>query len=184
VGLLVLAALAFGHRGIDRSRLASLGLTVAAWCLIVLIASRRVPPPRVGLFLAPLGLIYAGTGLARLSDRLAPPLRVGKDAAVAFASLLVALSLGWNAVRHEAILASLETAAFRDAPAVARYLLDQAGERDRLVATGEMASLDYYLLTLGGRRLGDFESASRTGRLIAIVNDQSLLSLEDVESRR
>jgi len=172
-GLLVLALLAFFHRGIDRGRLAALGITAVAWCVLVLLATRRVPPTRVGLFLVPLCCINIGAGAAWLTDTLSASLRLDQENAIGLAALVMAAGIGWKTFTNDGILASAETGAFRDAPDVASYLLSRIGDQDRVVVLQLSApSLDYYLLTRGGHRLSDFTSASRQREVILVVNDQ------------
>jgi 4-amino-4-deoxy-L-arabinose transferase-like glycosyltransferase len=187
VAILLLLAVAVPFLGprINRGRLLTLAATIATWCLILLIATRRMPPDRVWLFLAPIACIYAGAGAALAIEFGSRTMRANGDVTCAVASLLLAAGIGGNAVRERAVFTSLEAVGFRDARDVAQAVLAEVADSERLVLIPPSGpSLDYYLLTLGGVRLEKLVPSTRTGRMLVVVDREYDQTLEIVKGRR
>ena len=153
-----------------RARRMTLALATAAWCGALILATRRPPPARVLLFLAPLWCVYVGIGLSWLASRVRWP-RVPVQAVTAV--LLFAL-LATQAVRSRAVLESEETdwIGMRDARALATLIASGAPGDRIIINRSSSPPLDYYLYRLTGRRLADFAGAQRRGRVLVVLDDR------------
>ena len=103
--------------------------------LLLTIAMRRVPFPRVWTFLLPLYLIAAATTLAIVARRWRPPV---------IAVLLAAL-VSWSAVRATARPEFFEDPAVQDGPAIATWAATLPADAQILVTTPLDASYSWYL---------------------------------------
>jgi hypothetical protein len=180
VALLAIAGVAWPRDGLgSRSALA---LSVLGWCAFLLLATRRPPPGRVWLFLVPLGLAYAGTGLALGVRRVADMRRTDVRAVSAVVALFVAAALAIGIVRGRAVLRTPETGSLADAPEIASYLLARLHPGDRVVVKNPCDHpLDYYLLRRGRRRLQEINAQAGAGRVFVVVEPRHLQTLEAVQ---
>ena len=183
LALVGLAPLAM--RGPGRARLVTLATATGLWCVVLLVATRRAPPPRVWLFLAPLGCIYVGIGLARLAAWTSRRFRTGEHGMVAALALVLAAGLGASTLVRRTIFENDESVGFVAGPAIARWLLAEARPGDRLVV-GNFVSpeVDYYLFTLGGRRFADLEAPSRSTRVLLVLNERQSQTPATVQAER
>jgi hypothetical protein len=166
LGLLPLVA-----RGADRPRLLTLALATALWCVALLVATRRAPPPRVWLFLAPLCCLYAGIGLARSIGWVASRARVGSAPVVAAAALVLATGIAASTVARRVVFDDNESVELVAGPDIARFLLNETRAGDRLIVSNMVSpEVDYYLFRASGRRFADLESPSRGSRVMLILN--------------
>jgi hypothetical protein len=172
IGLAAAAAVPFVTRPRDWKRLLTLYLTVGAWCVILLVATRRPPPGRVWLFLLPLGCLAAGIGMAAALAVVAKAVR----APAAWLSIgAAAVGLSWlcyDTVARRTVFNSDETVALLSARAIAADLLADTDSTDRVVYTRSVDRMvDYYLFTNGRRRIDEFTPPTRSGRLLLILNE-------------
>lgn len=185
----LVSLLSIAAAGPDRQRRTTLAISMLCWCVFVLVVTKRPPPARVWLFLAPLACIYVGAGLAVAARALSSG-SVPREAALSrVGALLLVAAMGIHALRDRVILNSEETDYYglREAPQVARFLLPRLRAGDRVVSfTTTGLPLDFYFMTLGGRRLAEFDSSSGAlqGRVFVIVNERHGQTLESVEGRR
>jgi len=158
-------------RDASRSRLQTLALTTGLWCIALLVATRRAPPPRVWLFLAPLCCLYAGIGLTRVIRWLSARFQASERPYVATVALLLATGIAANAVVRRTVFENNESAAFLAGPDIARYLLAETRAGDRVIVSNMVSpEVDYYLYRLAGRRFADLEAPSRASRVVLILN--------------
>jgi hypothetical protein len=160
-------------RGKERGKLLTLAVITGFWCIALMFLTRRPPPPRVWLFLAPLLCIYIGIGVARLATTLSQKLRVADQGIVAAIALLFAVGISAATIVRRTIFENDESVGFVAGPAVADYLLAEARPGDRLIV-GNFVSpeVDYYLFVKGGKRFGDLEAPSRSDRILFILNER------------
>jgi len=152
-----------------RQRRVTLLLATLCWTCALILVTRRPPPPRVLLYLAPLWCLYFGAGLAWLVSR-AGVARVPAQAAMA---VLLGALLGFQVVRSRAVPESEETdwIGMRDARDVA--VLVSSGADDRVVVNRSTSPpLDYYLFYLTGHRLSEFAAEQRHGRVLLVLDDR------------
>jgi len=124
---------------------APLGLLATAVCLTLVLLQRVAPFERVWLFLLPLYLTIASTGMLKLSaGRL--PVRFSLAAATIGDGVLAVTT-----VTSGSILRSSETGTFADAEAVARALSGRLGPDDAVLTTlpASLPELQYYFPRLG-----------------------------------
>jgi hypothetical protein len=158
-------------RAEGRGRLLTLALATAVWCVVLLVATRRAPPPRVWLFMAPLCCLYVGIGLSRLVGRLAVRARVSAPPYLAAAALLLSAGIGAGAVVRRTVFDNNESASLVAGPHIARWLLAEARPGDRVMVSNMVSpEVDYYLFRLAGRRFADLEAPSRASRVLVILN--------------
>jgi hypothetical protein len=173
--ILLVASLGSFVSAPSRTRRITLAIAMACWCAVILLATKRPPPPRVWLFLTPLACIYAAVGLAALASfvsRLSPR-RVGLVGATG--ALLLATGMAVHILRDRVVLESEETDGFglREAREIARFLLPQLRAGDQIAVFGNTGlALDYYLLTLDGKRLAQFEPGGSASRVFLVVNER------------
>jgi 4-amino-4-deoxy-L-arabinose transferase-like glycosyltransferase len=179
------AALAVVMRGKERGKLFTLALTTGFWCLALLIVTRRAPPPRVWLFLAPLLCIYIGVGVSRVAALASQKFPVAQQMLVAAGALLLALGIGGATVARRTIFDNDESVGFVAGPAVAQYLLAESRPGDRLIV-GNFVSpeVDYYLFAQGRKRFGDMEAPSRTQRVLFVLNERQGQTTSMVQTER
>jgi hypothetical protein len=183
----VLLCLAFPYR---RARLRRLAAITFVWCVVVLIAMRRPPFARVWLFIVPVLALMAGDGMARLvgvvSRRTSRTSRTSRaDWLVPVASVSIAVWLGVGMIRSRAVFRSDEGGTFREAPAVARILLDLAGPTDGVIAsTQSEAPLDYYLVIDGGHPLGRYSQPVAAQRIFIVVNGHDGQGVDQLRQSR
>lgn len=181
--LLGLAPLA--TRGRERGKLVTLALATGLWCIALLVATRRAPPPRVWLFLAPLCCLYAGIGLARFATWASP--RFGSEAQPFLAALsaLVVAAIATSTVVRRTVLEDNESVLLVAGPDIARSLLAVARPDDRLIVSNMVSpEVDYYLYTMAGRRFGDLEAPSRSRRLLLVLNHREAQTPATVRTER
>jgi Dolichyl-phosphate-mannose-protein mannosyltransferase len=166
----------------ERARRVVLVCAVVGWCALVLVGTRRPPPARVLLFLVPLFCVFAGRGLALAVAwaTRSPPAHVVASATVA---LLFALGFGASVVQRRVVFRSPETGTLADAPLIARYLLGELRDGDRVVVMNPSdPPLDYYLLRRGGPPLDEINARAGTGRVYVVVNPKHLQTLAAVQA--
>jgi hypothetical protein len=186
--LLMLAAgalLPLVIRSPGQGRLGTLAATTAVWCIVLLVMTRRAPPPRVWLFLAPLLCVYAGIGLATAASWLARRVRIGAPTAHAAVALTLAVGIGASTIARRTIFDNDESVGLVAGPAIAAWLLAEVRPDDRLVVSNFVSpEVDYYLHTRGGRRFGDLEAPSRSARALLILNERQSQTPATVRSER
>jgi hypothetical protein len=166
----------------ERGRRAVLVCSVLGWCALVLVGTRRPPPARVLLFLVPLFCVFAGRGFALVVAWAArrTPSRV--SAACATVALLFAIVFGASVLQGRAVFRTPETGTLADAPMIARYLLGELREGDRVVVMNPSdPPLDYYLLRRGGPQLDEINARAGAGRVYVVVNPKHLQTLAAVQ---
>ena len=150
-------------------------LAVLAWTLPVLALQRVVPFTRVWLFLLPLVAFTTAGFYGWLLERRPTVARAGAPLAV-----IVAVGAAVAVVSADSVRESRETGALLDAPAVAAYLADVVGPRDRILATGSDTILEYYLERDGldaGPLLYSDEPRARTFVVVNVLGGQSVEQL-------
>jgi hypothetical protein len=119
---------------------------ILAWCVFALFFFRFAPFSRVWLFLVPVYLISAATGLVYLSEKIRPGWRGWKWTwrIVAFALLAI---LSMSDVSRRVHLDSQETGGCRNAQQVTKYLLENGIPLQKLIrpAVCNMQMVYYYL---------------------------------------
>jgi hypothetical protein len=166
-----------------RGRRMVLAFAVLGWCALVLVATRRPPPGRVMLFLVPLLCLFVGRGLALGVAWGARRSAARVSATCAAAALLFAVVFGVSVVQRRVVFRTPETGTLADAPTIARYLLTELHEGDRIVAMSPSdPPLDYYLLRRGARRLDAINALAGPGRVYVVVNPKHLQTLAAVEA--
>jgi hypothetical protein len=178
LGALLVALLGVLAPAEGRARRATLAIATAAWCGVLILATRRPPPARVLLFLAPLWCVYVGIGLSWLVSRI----RVPRAPVHALGAVLLFALLAVQAVRSRAVLESEETdwIGMRDARALAALIASgRAGDRI-VINRSSSPPLDYYLYRLTGRRLADFANAERRTRVLLVLDDRHGQTLQRV----
>jgi FtsH-binding integral membrane protein len=168
-----------------RSARRTLALSVVVWCAILFVATRRLPPGRVLMYVAPIVCILAGIGLASLVRLLVRSTTVQRIIVDAIAVLLAVVLGTWEATQR-VIDESEETdwIGFRDAPQVARFLLAELRPTDRLALAEIGPPLDYYFFTLGKRHVREFTTKANPSRVLLVVNERHRQTLEYVRNRR
>jgi hypothetical protein len=153
--------------------------SIVVWCCALILITRRLPPPRVLLFLAAVWCLFIGAGLSWLAGRIFAK----SFAAQAAGALLVLALLSLQLVRSRAVLESEETdwVGMRDARDIAA-LIATGPPDDRVVINQSIGPpLDYYLLRLTGKRLADFADATKhRGRVLLVVDERHGFSLARV----
>jgi hypothetical protein len=183
--LVLVAVLPLATRWPGRSRVLTLVCSTALWCIVLLMETRRTPPPRVWLFLLPLCCICVGIGVAQVAGWLSRTSRVGEPVLVAATALVMALGLSVSTVVRRTVLEDDDSVGFIAGPAVARYLLAEARPGDRIVVSNFVSpEVDYYLFTQGGRRFADLEAPSRSDRLLLIANERVSQSPQTIQAER
>ena len=182
--LLTLAALLpIVTRTPSRGKLFTLALATGFWCVALLVVTRRPPPPRVWLFLAPLLCIYSGIGLAHFGSWLSRRAQIGEQYIIPAVALLLAIGLAGT--NRRTVFENDESVGFVAGPDVARYLLAQARPGDRLMVSNLVSpEVDYYLFTIDGKRFGDMEAPSRSERMLLIVNERQSQTPATVQMER
>jgi hypothetical protein len=123
-----------------------LGLLASAICLVLVVVQRVAPFERVWLFLLPLYLAMASTGLVELSRGAGRWSNV-----VTWFAWVVALQLAIAVLISGSIVRSTETGAFPDAEAVAQSLSGRLASGDAVVTTlpASLPELQYYFVRVG-----------------------------------
>jgi len=184
LALAVLVAVTANRTGRDRlTRLLSIS---AFWCVVLLAITRHPPPARVFIYLAPLGALYAGIGLAVIAGGITQRMRIRPGVMTAVSSVTLLVAVGASVLRSGVVFRSDETdwIGLKEAPAVAKYLRNALQAQDRLVVVDVGVPIGYYLLRSGGRRLDDYAAPTRTGRLVVVVNTAHEQTLDLVRQRR
>jgi hypothetical protein len=174
IGLMALAALvSFVPDDRNRRRRLTLALAVAAWCAVLMVATRRPPPARVWLFLVPLAYLYVGAGVGYVLAGAGRQLGVASAGLAGVAALAIALAVSGEIVARRLVSDSDETdwLGTRNGPAVVEYLRTELRPGDELVYGGIGASLDYYLRLRAGRTLREFRRDSGAVRAVVVVNE-------------
>lgn len=171
----------------DGGRIArrTLAIAVVAACTVILVGTRRPPPGRVLLYVAPLLCVYAGIGLASLGGLVVRSSRRRVET-LAAAAVLLALVVGAWGVAGRVVFENEETDWFgyHDAPEVARFLLSELRPGDRVVYVQVGPPLDFYLRTLGNRQLAELATTPRPTRLLVVVNEAHHQTLDLVRGQR
>jgi hypothetical protein len=144
-----------------------------AWSLLLLVANGRVPYVRVWMFLLPYALVDAAGGLAVLAhlttQRAGFSMRRIATLAVMGGATAIA---SWQTLRSGAVQQAEDTGTLRDGAAIATFLLETAGPRDRVIASAPSDLPLAYQLT---RRAGSATLLRATPdsapRLWIVVND-------------
>lgn len=153
----------------SRLPLATLTACVLVWSLLVLLATRRLPPARTLLFLVPLGCILAGAGLAAVIEMVANARRVVLVPALAAIMVLV---VGMGVAAQRVVFNSDETDwwGLHDGPQVTRFLLGEFREGDRILLSRTGPALDYYFRAYGGKPISAYTKPA-SKRLLLVVNE-------------
>jgi hypothetical protein len=175
----------FVVRSEGRARLLTLAVATGVWCVVLLIATRRAPPPRVWLFLGPLCCLYVGIGLRRLIGWISTRTRVSPQPYLVATALLLATGIAAGTVVRRTVFDNNESVELVAGPAIARYLLAEARAGDRLMVSNMVSpEVDYYLYRLSGRRFADLESPSRAARVLVILNHREDQTTTTVRTER
>jgi hypothetical protein len=129
--------------------------------------------------------VFAGRGIALGVAWAARRTPARVPTACAAVAVLFALVFGASVVWRRVVFRTPETGTLADAPAIARYLLGELREGDRIVVMNPTdPPLDYYLLQRGGRRLDEINAraGAGTGRVFVVVNPKHLQTLNAVEA--
>ena len=175
---LVVASLGIAAPGEHRARRVTLALTTAIWCSALVLITRRPPPPRVLLFLAPLLCLYLGIGLSWLVARA----KLDRPPVSAFAALLLFAVIAVQVVRTRAVLESEETdwIGIRDARAVAELVAAGRGDERIVINRSSGPPVDYYLYHITGQRLSHFTDAQRRGPILLVLDERHHQTTERV----
>ena len=185
LALVLCGAIPLVVRGRNRGKLFTLAATASLWCVVLLVFTRRAPPPRVWLFLAPLFCTYAAIGIAWLLSRLASRIRLSVPQVTAAAALLIAVGLSASTLRSRAVFDNNESVQLQAGPDIARYLLAEAQPGDRVIVSNMVSpEVDYYTYTLGARRFADLEAPSRSARMLLILNELESQTTATVQTER
>ena len=185
-GAVVVASIAalFGADTRRQARV-TLAISAALGCVVVLLATRHVPPGRVMLYLVPLICAYAGAGVATIlaAIRLSPHQR---SLAACGLALVLTVSLGAYGAERHVVEASEETdwIGFHDAQDVARYLQSELRTGDRLVMVEVGVPVEFYMRALGGHRVAEFTRDAPADRVLVVVNEEHGQTLDLIRSRR
>jgi 4-amino-4-deoxy-L-arabinose transferase-like glycosyltransferase len=158
------------HRRLSHYRV-PLVAAVVAWLVPILAVQRVVPFERVWLFLFPLFVVVASSGVIDFF-RLVELNAVMKSLAVATLSLTVSFWLAFGTLSSQSVYYSNETGTFRDAEAMAIFLKSHMKPGDRVLAgIPSDAPLIYYFnlhdIPLGYFKI-DMDSAKR---ILMVVNE-------------
>jgi hypothetical protein len=168
----VLGVLPLFVKGPERGRLVTLLIALVLWSAIMVVATRRPPPARAWLFLAPLAAVYIGAGLAQVVRWVSGAAPVRLDVLSAAGALILALTIGTKSVIRREVLDSPENGTFIDGEAVTRWFLAQDAGNDRVICYAfSEPVIDYYLYTIANKRLHDVAAPNRTGRVFVVAND-------------
>jgi hypothetical protein len=174
-------------KGPHRASRVALVVSIGVWSVVVLVATRRPPPPRVWLFTVPFACVFAGAGLAEIAAILSRGSVARARVLAAAGVLLLTAALGVQTLQRHVVIDSEETDYYglREAPDIARFLLPQLHPGDHVVAARTTGlPLDYYLLQLGGKRLAEFDSGLLRGRVFVIVNERHGQTIANLRDRR
>lgn len=172
-------------RDAGRSRLLTLALATGVWCIVLLVATRRAPPPRVWLFLGPLCCLYVGIGMSRVIGWLALRTRVSAQPYLAATALLLAAGIGAGTLARRTVFDDNESVELVAGPQIARWLLSEARPGDRVMVSNMVSpEVDYYLFRLAGRRFADLEAPSRASRVLVILNHREDQTPTTVQTER
>jgi uncharacterized membrane protein len=164
--------------GPQRMRRVTLVAATACWCCALMLATRRLPPARVFLFIAPIWCLCIGAGLSRIAERL----HAERVSAQFVGALLVLTLLAAQVVRSRAVLESEETdwIGMRDARDIAALIVASPAD-DRVVINRSIGPpLDYYLYHLTGRRLATFMDSTHRGRVLLVLDERHGQTLQRV----
>ena len=170
------------HASLSRFRV-GLPLAVFVWCAWLLAVNHRAPFARVWIWMLPLVAALAGAGVLHLT---AGRKRLGRLVEQRFTMLIVAFALAaaTSVVVSRAVLLSLETGTFRDAPQAAAILARTLGRGDRvLTAIPTNAPLAYYLDQLGVADNMLTNDERGAAHIVAVVNQAEGQTLDDVAGR-
>lgn len=168
------------HKKIAADRV-PLILSVIFWIINILMLQRVVPYNRVWLFLLPLYIGLASSGIAYIVEAI--HLKINRDNKnlnfiFALLTILLFLLLSINVMRTKSIYNSEETGIFRDAEQVAIFLKAYLKEGDRVLSTSE-APLEYYF-NLHGLPVDEylyFSELNSARRILVIINKSNHKSL-------
>jgi 4-amino-4-deoxy-L-arabinose transferase-like glycosyltransferase len=177
--------LGFFASSAERAKRGTLFISLAVWCLFLVLMTRRPPPARAWLFLAPVACLYVGVGLALGADLLSRVTRVRAEILTVAVASLLAVSISVTSLVNRTVFNAPDNGTLIDGPAIARTLLAEIHGDDRVVAiNGGSAVIDYYLYTITGKRLAEFDSPSRTGRVLVVVNPAYRETMRTVQTMR
>lgn len=167
---LLIALVGVGAPGEHRQRRITLASATTVWCLALMLITRRLPPPRVLLFLAPMGCLFLGVGFSWLASRL----RAERIEAQAIAATLVFALLAAQEIRSRSVLASEETdwIGMRDARDIANLILGAPSDDRVVINRSSEPPLDYYLFQLTHKRLEKFMGPTHRGRVLLVLDDR------------
>jgi 4-amino-4-deoxy-L-arabinose transferase-like glycosyltransferase len=170
----------------ERAKLVTLFISLAVWCVFLVLATRRPPPARAWLFLAPVVCLYVGVGLSVAADLLSRVTRVRAEILTVAAASALTILISVRSIGDQAVLHAPDNGTLIDGPAISRALLAEVHSDDRVVAiNGGSAVIDYYLYTITGKRLAAFDSTpSRTGRVLMVINPAYRESMQMVQALR
>lgn len=149
----------------------SIPLAAFVWCSFLLAQTHRVPFPRVWLWAFPIGAALAGVGMLSLLERWSRTANFARDHVPELA-IALCLPFALSVTLSRAVLLTVDTGAYRDAPAAAAELQSILRPGDRIVAPiPTNAPLSYYL-DRHGVASGYFTLDERDAkRIVVVVNE-------------
>ncbi len=109
-------------------------LAVAIWCIPVLIVQRVVPFPRVWLFLLPLYIGLASSGVSYLLRPIESKISHYKHVIFGILTITLSFWLSLNVIHTKSVYYSEQTGTLRDAKAITIFLKDYLKPGDRVLA--------------------------------------------------
>ncbi|MBI3600117.1 MAG: glycosyltransferase family 39 protein [Nitrospinae bacterium] len=169
-------------------------LAVPIWCIPILTVQRIVPPERVWLFLLPLYIGAASSGVSYILKRVEskigltssrctyskPGESIGNSISIIL-SLALSLLLSFNVIHNKSIYYSDEGGPLRDAEEITIFLKNYLMPGDRVMVTGVSDSLLEYYFNLHGlpvRHL--YLNLDFSHRILAVVNKSENQTIEKV----
>ena len=159
-------------------------LAVVIWLVLILLVQRVVPYSRVWLFLLPLYITLASSGVSYLLKPVESKISHHKSAILAILAITLSFWLSLNGIHRQSVYYSNEGGTSKDAEAITVFLKDYVNPGDRVLAVGSAGPpLKYYfnLYDIPGEYLSSDLKASH--RILIIVNEpgQILEELLDKE---
>lgn len=170
------------HAAVSRFRV---GVPLAAfvWSAWLLAVTHRAPFPRVWIWLVPLAAALAGAGALRLAESRAR-IRALVEARLPAIAVGFALAAAVSLLVSRAVLLTLDTGTYRDAPDAAAVLARTLGPGDRVLASlPTNAPLAYYFDRAGIPVSALTLDERAAGRVIAVVDQPEGQTLEGVTER-